>query len=202
MQVKLLRVLQEREITRVGGEEVIKVNVRIIAATNKDLLQEIETGRFREDLYYRLNVVSLHIAPLRERREDIPLLAQHFLKTFAEKNSKQIKGFNPHAMDKLIRHDWPGNIRELMNTIERSVVLSRSEYIDEQGLTLTLKDMQEVRETSPQDVIMSGMPLEEVEKASILNTLEAAGGNKSEASRQLGITRRTLHKKLKKYGVM
>jgi two-component system response regulator HydG len=134
MQVKLLRVLQEREITRVGGEEVIKVNVRVIAATNKDLLQEIEAERFREDLYYRLNVVTLSIPPLNERREDIPILAQQFLKMFSEKNRKRIKGFTPQAMDRLLKYDWPGNVRELMNAVERGVVLARSEYLDEEEL--------------------------------------------------------------------
>jgi two-component system response regulator HydG len=115
MQVKLLRVLQERELTRVGGEEVLRIDVRMIAATNRDLLKEVGTGRFREDLFYRLNVVTLHVPPLRERPEDIPLLAQEFLVQFAGKNRKAIKGFTPQAMDRLLRHSWPGNVRELMN---------------------------------------------------------------------------------------
>lgn len=202
MQVKLLRVLQEREITRVGGEEVIKVDVRVIAATNRDLLQEIEAGRFREDLYYRLNVVTLQIPPLRERREDIPLLAQHFLKMFTEKNHKEIKGFTPQAMDGFIKYDWPGNVRELMNAVERGVVLSRSEYLNEEELPLILHDEALEKEPISKDVIPTDLPLEEVEKATILKTLESTGGNKSEAARRLGITRRTLHKKLKRYGVM
>ena len=202
MQVKLLRVLQEREITRVGGEEVIKVDVRVIAATNKDLLQEIEAGRFREDLYYRLNVVTLNIPPLRERKEDVPLLAQHFLEMLSEKNHKQIKGFTPQAMDQLIKHDWPGNARELMNAVERSVVLSQSEYLDEEDLPLIPRNASPEGEISTNDVISADLPLEEVEKATILKTLDSAGGNKSEAARRLGVTRRTLHKRLKKYGVM
>jgi len=202
MQVKVLRVLQEREITRVGGEEVIKVDVRIIAATNKNLLQEIEAGRFREDLYYRLNVVSLDMPPLRGRREDIPLLAQHFLKMFSEKNRKQIKGFTPQAMDRLLKYDWPGNVRELMNAVERGVVLSRSEYLDEEELSLILRDASLSGEILPKDAIPADMPLNEVEKATILKTLELTSGNKSEAARRLGVTRRTLHKKLKMYGVM
>ena len=136
MQVKLLRVLQEREITRVGGEEVIEVDVRLIAATNRDLLKEIAAGRFREDLFYRLNVVTLRVPPLRERIEDIPLLAQDFLVRFAEKNHKTIQGFTPQAMDRLLRHPWPGNVRELMNAVERGVVLSRGEYLDEVDLAL------------------------------------------------------------------
>jgi len=202
MQVKLLRVLQEREITRVGGEEVIKVDVRIIAATNKDLLEEIEEGRFREDLYYRLNVVTLSMPPLRERREDIPLLAQHFLEVFSETNRKKIKGFTPQAMDRMLKYDWPGNVRELMNGVERGVVLSRADYLDEQDLPMILKDASLSGESLAKDAFLADMPLDEVEKASILKTLEFTEGNKSEAARRLGITRRTLHKKLKMYGVM
>jgi two-component system response regulator HydG len=203
MQVKLLRALQEREITRVGGEEVIKVDVRVIAAANKDLIQEIESGRFREDLYYRLNVITLNVPLLRERKEDIPLLAQHFLNTFAEKNRKQIKGFTPQAMDQLLKYGWPGNVRELMNAVERAVVLSRSEYLDEQDLPLVIEDALSDEEKSPsRDAVPADLPLEDVEKTTILKTLESTDGNKSEAARRLGITRKTLHKKLKKYGMM
>jgi two-component system response regulator HydG len=202
MQVKLLRVLQEREITRVGGEEVIEVDVRLIAATNKDLLGEIQAGGFREDLFYRLNVVTLNMPPLRERREDVPLLAQHFLEMFAEKNRKTIKGFTPQAMDQLVRYDWPGNVRELMNAVERAVVLASLEYLDEKDLPLVLKGEPTEGEALAEQAIPGDLPLEEVEKASILKTLELTSGNKSEAARRLGITRRTLHKKLKKYGVM
>jgi len=202
MQVKLLRVLQEREITRVGGEEVIKVDVRIIAATNKDLLEEIEAGRFREDLYYRLNVVTLNMPPLRDRREDIPLLAQHFLENFSQDNRKQIRGFTPQAMDRLLKYNWSGNVRELMNAVERGVVLSRSEYLDEEELPLILRDGSLSGEILTKGAIPADTPLDEVEKTSILKTLESAGGNKSEAARRLGITRRTLHKKLKVYGAM
>ena len=202
MQVKLLRVLQDREITRVGGEEVINVNVRLIAATNKDLLKEIEARRFREDLFYRLNVVTLKMPPLRERREDVPLLAKHFLETFCQKNRKEMKGFTPQAMDLLLKYDWPGNVRELMNAVERGVVLANSEYLDKKDLPLALKD-ETIEGAAPLEQAIPGdLPLEEVEKASILKTLELTGGNKSEAARRLGITRRTLHKKLKKYGVM
>ena len=202
MQVKLLRVLQERELTRVGGEEVIKVDVRLIAATNKDLMQEIEEGRFREDLYYRLNVVNLTMPPLREKKEDIPLLAQHFKELFAVKNHKIIKGFTPQAMDRLMKYDWPGNVRELMNAVERGVVLSGSEYLDENDLPMITKYGEPEEKRSAQDNIPADLPLDEVEKATILKTLESADGNKSEAARRLGITRKTLHKKLKKYGVM
>ncbi len=202
MQVKLLRVLQEREISRVGGEEVIKVDVRVIAATNRDLIQDMEEGRFREDLYYRLNVLTLHVPPLREREEDIPLLAQHFLGMFAEKNHKKIRNITPQAMDRMLKYGWPGNVRELMNAIERAVVLARSEYLDEEDLPPVVKD----EELKSQDVTPKSVPgspsLDEVEKATILKTLEASRGNKSETARRLGITRKTLHKKLKKYGAM
>ncbi len=203
MQVKLLRVLQEREITRVGGEEVIKVDVRVITATNKDLIQEIEENRFREDLYYRVNVVALNVPRLREREEDIPLLTQHFLGMFAEKNQKKIKGLTPQAMDRLLKYEWPGNVRELMNAIERAVVLSRSEYLDQEDLPMVVKDEDsEGLGLSTESNVPGDLPLDEVEKATILKTLEACGGNKSEAARRLGITRKTLHKKLKKYGAM
>jgi two-component system response regulator HydG len=204
MQVKLLRVLQEREFTRVGGEKTIQVDVRVIAATNKNLTDLIGNGQFREDLYYRLNVVDMEIPPLRNRQQDIPLLAQHFLEMFAAKNHKKIKGFRPKALDLLIRHGWPGNVRELMNAVERTVVLSRSDY-------LSAEDFPKFAGTALDDGAGSDIskididgdnPLEAVERATILKVLEAAGGNKSKAARRLGITRKTLHKKLKSYGVM
>jgi two-component system response regulator HydG len=205
MQVKLLRALQEREFNRVGGETTIQVDVRVIAATNKNLQEQINEGAFREDLYYRLNVVELQVPPLRARKEDIPLLAQHFLEIFATKNRKAIKGFTPRAMDNLIRYDWPGNVRELMNAVERGVVLARSNYLDEADFPF-MKDASIQNDpdlANPAELSVQGdVPLNEVEKAAILNTLEAAGGNKSEAARRLGITRKTLHKKLKGYGVM
>ena len=200
MQVKLLRVLQERELTRVGGEKVIPVDVRVIAATNKDLVDLKNRGLFREDLYYRLNVVSLEIPPLTERRDDTPLLAQHFLKIFIDKNKKEIKGFTPKAMDRLIRYDWPGNVRELMNAVERAVVLARTDYLDDQDFSILQPLLQQ---PAPSDFDnKENIPLEEVEKAAILRMLESVAGNKSEAARRLGITRKTLHKKLKKYGEM
>jgi len=207
MQVKLLRALQEREITPVGADRVITVDVRVITATNKDLLRETREGHFREDLYYRLNVVALTVPPLRDRREDIPLLAHHFLVLFAEKNRKTIKGFTPRAMDQLLKYEWPGNVRELMNAVERGIVLTRTDYLD-------VEDMPLIHEPSPTriapgtdeagiDALQAGAPsLEEVEKQTILKTLDMVQGNKSEAARRLGITRRTLHQKLKKYGLM
>jgi two-component system response regulator HydG len=203
MQVKLLRVLQERELTRVGGEKVVKVDVRVIAATNKDLVDLKRKGLFREDLYYRLNVISLEIPPLSERRDDIPLLARHFLEMFSAKNNKEIKGFTPKAMDRLIRHDWPGNVRELMNAVERGVVLTRTEYLDAQDFAVMQNASRQPAEAvSVFDGEENNLSLETVEKNAVLRTLEAADGNKSEAARRLGITRKTLHKKLKKYGAM
>jgi two-component system response regulator HydG len=203
LQVKLLRVLQEREITRVGGEEVIPVDVRLMAATNKDLLQLIEKKRFREDLYYRLNVVQLEIPPLRERREDIPLLAQHFLTLFSQKNRKEMKGFTPGAMDLLIRHDWPGNVRELMNTIERAVVLGRDAFLQESDMPMIpSREMPEEMIAGENFSLSVEMPLAEIERAAIVKTLTLTEGNKSETARRLGITRKTLHKKLRSYGMM
>ena len=205
MQVKLLRVLQEREFTRVGGEKTIQVDVRVLAATNKNLSELIVKEKFREDLYYRLNVVDIPIPPLQNRHEDIPLLAQHFLELFSNKNHKDIKGFTPQAMDLLIQHDWPGNVRELMNAVERAVVLSRSDYLAEKDFPVIGSrkiDNVEAASNTANINISGDQPLEEVEKATILRTLEAADGNKSETARRLGITRKTLHKKLKAYGVM
>jgi len=203
MQVKLLRVLQEREFTRVGGDAPVRVDVRLIAATNRHLPDLLAAGKFREDLYYRLNVVGLSVPPLRERREDIPLLVQHFLETFAQRNRKPIKGVTPQAMDGLIRRSWPGNVRELMNAVERAVVLARTDYLPAEDFAL-LPSEEAPREQpvlSPAAAAES-LALDEIEKTTILRALESAGGNKSETARRLGITRRTLHKKLKAYGVM
>ena len=178
--------------------------MRVIAATNRDLLKAVTEGRFREDLYYRLNVVNLRVPPLRERREDIPLLAQHFLKLFAERNRKTLQGFTPRAMDRLLRYPWPGNVRELMNTVERGVVLTRADVLDEEDVAPVLETEtgQVPAEQASGSAEGTDTSLESVEKATILKTLEESGGNKSEAARRLGITRRTLHLKLKKYGMM
>jgi len=196
MQVKLLRVIQEREIQRVGGDQTLKVDVRILAATNRDLLAEVEARRFRQDLYYRLNVVTLNLPPLRERGEDIPLLATHFLRRFAEKNGKRIKGFTPEAMDRLLKHPWPGNVRELENAVERAVVLALGEYVSERELPPQLSADEGGRAENG----FANLTLEELERLAILDALDAAGGNKSEAARRLGITRKTLHAKLARYG--
>jgi two-component system response regulator HydG len=198
MQAKLLRVIQEKEITPVGGEGTVKVDVRVIAATNRNLRELTSQGKFREDLFFRLNVVTLEIPPLRKRPEDIPELALHFLDSFARKNQREIRGFTPEAMDALIRHPWPGNVRELMNSIERAVVLARGDYLSLGDFPLIPR-----RDCSREDapVPESGsVPLSEIERRAVLATLSDAAGNRSEAARRLGITRKTLLKKLKEYG--
>jgi two-component system response regulator HydG len=204
MQVKLLRALQEREITPVGGEKPIKVDTRIIAATNKNLVNLIASDDFREDLYYRLNVINLRVPPLRKRTGDIQLLAQHFLKIYCEKNNRSIKGFTPDGIDKLTHHSWPGNVRELMNTIERSVILSAQDYLGGDEIQIEDKQVEALGSADNwEDMIELGdKPLHEIEKIAILNMLDRTENNKSETARRLGIARRTLHLKLKEYGVM
>ncbi|QLA15913.1 sigma-54-dependent transcriptional regulator [Desulfolutivibrio sulfoxidireducens] len=205
-QVKLLRVIQEREIERVGGDRPIGVDVRILAATNRDLKKEVAEGGFREDLYYRLNVLVLSMPPLRRRREDIPLLARHFLEKFAKKNRKTVRDFSPGAMEAFLRHDWPGNVRELENAVERGVILAIGEYLTERELPPGVAAALAAQATlpAPPDAVappdLAGQALEDIEQRAILATLKETGGNKSEAARVLGITRATLHKKLKKYG--
>lgn len=197
MQAKLLRVIQEKEITPVGSDQNIKTDVRVIASTNRDLKKSAEEGKFRHDLYYRLNVVSIEIPPLRRRKEDIPSLALYFLEMFSKKNKRDIKGFSPDAMDAMIRYDWEGNVRELMNCVERGVVLARSDYIGMDDLFFV--PAKRLEERRPPDE--SGpMSLACIEETAILSTLESSRGNKSETARRLGITRKTLLKKLKQYG--
>lgn len=196
MQVKLLRAIQQREIQRVGGDATLKTDVRIVAATNRDLMEEVAAGRFREDLYYRLNVVSIQVPSLQERREDIPLLAEHFLKVFGERNRKEVKGFTPKAMDMLVKYPWPGNVRELENAVERAVVLLFGSYISERELPLAVTRAFEDEGVAPAE----GGTLEEVEREAILRMLDCVGDNKSEAAKRLGISRKTLHTKLKRYG--
>jgi two-component system response regulator HydG len=204
MQAKLLRVLQEKEIQRVGSEEIIQVDVRIVAATNRDLEAEVANGRFREDLFYRLNVMPLTVPPLRERLDDIPLLADYFLKRYAKKNRKSVRGFTPLAMEMLLKYEWPGNVRELENAVERAVILLTGEHVTEKQLPLNIvkqyggSDGSTPSSPPPADGTRS---LEEVEKEAILATLKATGGNKSECARRLGITRKTLHNKLKSFGI-
>jgi two-component system response regulator HydG len=200
MQVKLLRVLQEHELQRVGGQDVVQVDVRLLAATNRVLEDEVKAGRFREDLYYRLNVVSLHVPSLKDRREDIPLLAKHFLQVYGEKNNRRVSGITPGCMDILLHYPWPGNVRELENAMERGVILMRGDYLDEESLPITIKKWAQ-EESGDITAGMEELPssLEEAEKLIILKTLDEVDGNKSEAARRLGITRKTLLSKLHKY---
>ncbi len=261
MQAKLLRVLQEREVQPVGGNAIIPVDVRIIAATNKGLAEEAQAGRFREDLYYRLNVVSLPLPPLRERKEDIPLLARHFLRVFAEKNGKNVRGLTSEALDALVRYSWPGNVRELENCMERAVVLLLGDFVGERELPIQIarcrsdvppsafpempsytslhmpsetpggregeppsgqtrisvgsgageavaedahphnQDIPVTAETMGAAAILSSdvVTLKDMERATVMQALARTRGNKSEAAKQLGITRKTLHMKLQKY---
>ncbi|MFZ0706038.1 MAG: sigma-54 dependent transcriptional regulator [Candidatus Korobacteraceae bacterium] len=190
-QTDLLRVLQEREIVRVGGNQTIKVDFRCVAATNKNLDQLIEEGKFRPDLYYRLNVFHIELPALRERLEDIPLLVDHFVRKFAREMNKKITRVSPAAMAILQQQPWPGNIRELENAVERAMVVSQEPELREADFTL------KARNDTPQS---EGRSLDDVEKGHILRVLEECGGNQTRAAEVLGIDRVTLHHKLKKYG--
>lgn len=194
-QIKLLRVLQEHEFEKVGGEKTIKTDVRVIAATNRDLEEEIRKGNFREDLYYRLNVVNLKVPPLRERKEDIILLATHFLKQFCEENNKQIEGFSTNAMAAINNYDWPGNIRELRNCIESAVVMCRNSVIDVKDLPPAVSRAG----NSGEIVIPLGTSMNEAEKKIILETLTYCKGNKSKTADVLKLGRKTVLRKLAEY---
>jgi len=198
-QVKLLRVLQEREFEPLGSTKTIRVDIRIIAATNKNLEEEVKEGNFREDLFYRLNVVPIELPPLRKRKEDVPLLAKHFLNIYSEKAQTPIKGFLPKTMDLMIRYDWPGSIRELENAIERAVLLCHGEYIAPQDLPHAVQGAE--GEALPTVAVPSGMTLKEVEREVIVQTLEDTDGNRTQTARILGISRKTLQNKLKEYGI-
>jgi len=195
VQIKILRVLQEKSFERVGGEETLEVDVRIISATNKDLKAEIEKGAFREDLFYRLNVVNIHIPPLRERKEDIPLLVSSFIREFAQENDKAVEGIDPKARAALYKYSWPGNVRELRNCIESSVVLSKGNIITVDDLPPTINTENE------QDYIRVpvGSTLAEAEQEIIRSTLSYNNGNKSKTAEALGIGRKTLHRKIADY---
>ncbi|GKT09759.1 sigma-54 dependent transcriptional regulator [Desulforhabdus sp. TSK] len=208
MQAKLLRAIQEGVIQRVGSDAALRVDVRILAATNRNLEKMVAEGTFREDLFYRLNVMSLVVPPLRDRPEDIPNLVSHFLPHLAEKNHKRVKGLTPQALDLFLRYPWPGNVRELENALERAVILMPGEFVSERELPLPLQTFVaearacsgETTKTSQETLTeIPGKTLEDMERLKIFQTLEEVRGNKSEAARRLGITRRTLKLKLKKY---
>lgn len=196
-QIKILRVLQEKQFERVGGVKTISVDVRVVSATNRDLLQEIEKGNFREDLYYRLNVVHIEVPPLRERKEDIPLLITDFLAKFNEENNKTIEGFSNRARTALFRYDWPGNIRELRNCIESAVVMARGTIIELEDLPPSVSNA----ESDTQLSIPVGISLAQAEKEFIVNTLAQCNGNKTKTAELLGIGRKTLHRKLQEYNI-
>lgn len=195
IQIKLLRVLQEKEFERVGGEETIQVDSRVIAATNKDLVEQIKKKQFREDLYYRLNVVHIHLPPLRERKDDIPLMVTQFLQEFAEENNKNIIGIDAKARRLLYSYDWPGNIRQLRNCIESAVVMSQGDTIQVEDLPPTIAESRGENAVH----IPLGITMAEAEKAIILENLAFFKGNKSKTADSLGIGRKTIHRKLDDY---
>jgi len=197
-QIKLLRVLQNHTIERVGGESSIGVDVRILAATNRKLEDEVKAGRFREDLFYRLNVIPITIPSLRDRRNDIPLLANHFLKHFARERDKSLTRISEEAMRLLLGHPWPGNVRELENSIEHAVVLAKFDTIQPGDLPPSLQGEQQ---PAVPDSSTATLTMVEKEEQLIQDALAACAGNKSAAAAQLGISRSTLYEKLKKYGI-
>ena len=191
LQAKLLRVLQEKEVDRVGGRQPVPVDIRVIATTNRDLYKESLEGKFREDLYYRLSVFPLNVPPLRERAEDIPLLADYFLKKFSNMPGKAIKGFSSEAMNLLKKRHWRGNIRELENTVQRAVLLCREEIIE-------VNDFMLEGDSSQHPESQSG--IREMEKDLIFKTLKEMDGNKTKAAKMLGVSVRTIRNKLNEYG--
>jgi DNA-binding NtrC family response regulator len=197
VQIKILRVLQEKKFERVGGEETLEVDVRVITATNRDLEKEIAEGRFREDLFYRLNVVCIDVPPLRERKDDLPLLISAFIKEFAEENGKKIDGVEAKARSALFAYDWPGNIRQLRNCIESAVVMTSGTVITIDDLPPSIRSMDEI----PSIRIPVGVTMAEAEKQVILQTLSQQNGNKSRTAEVLDIGRKTLHRKLGEYGL-
>lgn len=203
-QIKLLRVLENSEITRVGSNDPIKVNVRILSATNRNLEDAIEAGSFRSDLYHRLKVVTIRLPTLRERSGDIPVLIDHFIRQFARKHGKQIKGMSPAARRRLLAYDWPGNVRQLRNVVESMVVVDYDSLLDMDDLPEELNDQTPVAaEPSPTSSLATlvGKPLEEIERLFITETLRVSGGSREEAARMLGIGERTLYRKIKEYGL-
>ena len=197
-QPKILRVLQEGEFERLGGTRILQVDVRIVAATNQDVAEMVKEKRFREDLYYRLNVITIRVPPLRERPEDIRVLAQHYLRVYAAKNGRKLEGFTGEAIDRLEAYAWPGNVRELENVIERSVLLARKDRIDAEDLPEEVMGVKR----PPRDAILEliGTPLADIEQRLLDETLRITGGNKTQAAKLLGIDVRTVARKLERRG--
>jgi two-component system response regulator HydG len=195
VQVKLLRVLQEGEVERLGGRTT-KVDLRLVAATNQDLRAAVREGRFREDLYYRLNVIAVPIPPLRDRREDVPLLAEHFLHLYASRNGRNLSGFSRAALDLLARYEWPGNVRELENTVERAVVLCRGTSIEVEDLPPDVRSGSGTLSDGRSLTFAVGTPLEEIERRVIHATLAHVGGDKRVCAQLLGIATRTIYRRL------
>ncbi|GAG71082.1 unnamed protein product [marine sediment metagenome] len=194
-QIKLLRVIQSQQFERLGGEQKLTVDIRILAATNKNLLDEVKNSSFREDLFYRLNVIPINLPPLRDRRNDIPLLSQYFLERFCEEQNKKIKAFSSEAMRILLDYSWPGNVRELENTIEHAVVLVKEDMIQVSDIPKGLRDDRISARAESNKTIL------ENEKKLLQDVLEECGWNKKEAARRLGISRSALYGKLKRYKI-
>jgi two-component system, NtrC family, response regulator HydG len=203
LQVKLLRVLQDHEVRRVGGNANLKVDVRIVAATNRDLRREMEAGRFREDLYYRLNVFQIEVPPLRERGDDVPLLAHLFLEHYARQMGKSVQGFDDRAMYQILHYPFPGNVRELENAVQRAVALAEGDEIRLEDLPRAMREatMPLIQAPSAVAPLPEGLSLEELERAYIQQTLRRLQGNTSAAARMLGISRSTLWRKMKQYSL-
>jgi DNA-binding NtrC family response regulator len=200
LQARLLRALQEHEIVPVGSETTVKIDVRVIAATHRDLLELVRQGRFREDLYYRLDVVTLRLPPLRERRQDIPLLVDHFLRTLSSRHGRGPVALDPEALRRLLGYDWPGNIRELQNVLERALLLAEQGVIGPEHLATTVRPAAAALPDTPPSVpTLRG--LEEVEREHVIRVLAATGGNREESSRILGISRRTLTRMIQRWGL-
>lgn len=197
VQVKLLRVLQEKKFERVGGEKTIEVDVRVISATNKTLENEVKQKHFREDLYFRLKGIEIMVPPLRERKDDIPLLLNNFLSKYNKENNKNIKGFSNSAKNILFNYDWPGNVRELQHCVESAVVMASGDEIQAEDLTIKLED----KKNSSGILVPYGISLEDAEKMIILENLESNNGNKTKTADILKIGRKTLHRKLNEYGL-
>jgi transcriptional regulator with PAS, ATPase and Fis domain len=199
LQTKLLRVLQEREYRPIGSERIVRVDFRLICATNIDLDNALREGKLREDLYFRINTITLRVAPLRERTEDIPLLCEHFLEKYRQRHQRNVKGIAASAYHVLIRHRWPGNVRELENVVERGVLVAKGGEITVNDLPDTLR---EDTSTAAEFVIPPHRTLAEIEKMAILQTLQRTNWNKQEAAQILGLYRPTLYSKMKKHEIV